>query len=186
MKRTLTPKLLYPIALLPIVLACNLASVVKKAVDKAQQPTQLTSSDGTTQLTLPGGWREEKEMNDSAILQAASRFQEMYIIVIKEHKQDYHEGATLQEFTELSRTSLMTTVKEPQATEPIAAPIGAYSAMEYQLAGSVDKIKVKYICATVETPNHYYQVLTWTLPSRFAKNEATLRQVMQSFKELKD
>jgi len=167
------------------VLGCNLANLVKKKVDESQKPTTLTSSDSKTELTIPGGWRAEKQLNETAVLQAAHRFQEMYIIVIRESKQDFAEDATLEDFAASSRTGMMSSLKQSLATDPVAARIRDYSAMEYQLEGTADKIKVKYICTAVETPNYYYQIITWTLPSRFEKNQATLRQVAQSFKELK-
>lgn len=184
LRRTLTWKLFYLALLLPVSLACNLAGVVKKAVDESQKPTTLTSSDLKTQLTLPGGWREDKQLNDIAVLEAANSFQEMYIVVLRESRQDFGEGATLDDFAAWSREGMMGEVLEPQATDPLAMQVGNYPAMEYRLDGTVDKIKIRYICTTVETPNHYYQIISWTLPSRFEQNQATLRGVTQSFREL--
>ncbi len=170
----------YLLLLIPVALGCSLAGLVKKKVDEAQKPVTLTSSDSKTQLTIPGGWRAEKQLNEIAVLQAAQRSQEMYIIVIRESRQDFAEDATLEDFAASSRTGMMSGLQQPLATDPIASRIGNYSAMEYQLEGTADKIKVKYICTAVETPNYYYQLITWTLPSRFEKNQATLRQVAQS------
>lgn len=170
--------------LLPVVLACTLPGLVKKAVDEAQKPTIIKSTDGRIQLTVPGVWREDKKLNESAVLQAADRFQEMYVIVIDESKQDYVEGNTLEQYTSLSRNSMVAALKEPQVTDPVSMVVSGYPAMEYVLEGSVENVKVKYICTAVETPNHYYQIVTWTLPSRFQKNQAQLREITQSFKEL--
>ena len=171
--------------LLPVVLACSLPGLVKKAVDEAQKPTIIKSSDSRIQLTVPGGWREQKQLNEAAILQAAHPFQEMYVVIIEESKQDYVESATLDEFAALSRNMMIATVKGPEATDPVPIVVSSYPAREYELAGSVENIKVKYICTAVETPKHFYQIVTWTLPSHYQKNQAKLRQVTQSFKELK-
>ena len=173
------------ILLLPVVLACSLPGLVKKAVEESQKPVTIKSSDSRIQMTVPGGWREEKKLNETAILQAGHRFQEMYVVVIEESKKDYVEDATIDYYAGLSRETMIEAVQEPQATDPIPISLGAYRAMEYVLDGSVDKIKVKYIVTAVETPNHFYQVVTWTLPSLFQKNQAKLREVTQSFKELR-
>ena len=171
--------------LLPVVLACSLPGLVKKAVDESRKPTIIKSSDSRIQLTVPGGWSEQKKLNESAVLQAANPFQEMYVVVIEENKRDYVEHATLEEYTSLVRNRMISAVKDPQTTDPVSLVVSGHPAMEYLLDGSVEKIKVKYICTAVETPNHFYQIVTWTLPSLFQKNEARLREVTQSFKELK-
>ncbi|MEK6281399.1 MAG: hypothetical protein AABN95_13685 [Acidobacteriota bacterium] len=174
----------YFLLLLPLSLACTLAGVVKKAAE-SQGPFTLTSSDSKTQLTLPGGWREEKQLNDIAVLQAAHSFEEMYIVVVRANKQDYADDITLKDFVELTRTDVIANLQEPQSTDPVATKVADYPAMEYRLDGIVDKIKIRYIYTVVERSNYYYQIITWTLPSHFDRNQTTLRQVTQSFRELK-
>ncbi len=170
---------------LPVVLACSLPGLVKKAVDESRKPTIIKSADSRIQLTIPGGWSEQKKLNESAVLQAANPFQEMYVVIIEENKRDYVENATLEEYTSLVRNQMISAVKDPQATDPVSSVVSGHPALEYLLDGSVEKIKVKYICTAVETPNHFCQIVTWTLPSLFQKNEGKLREVTQSFKELK-
>jgi hypothetical protein len=109
----------------------------------------------------------------------------MYLIVIGEGKEDFEEGTTVEYFASLSRKGLAEQVTGEQSTEPLPMQVSGHSAMEYQMEGSVDNIRIKYICTVIETPTHFYQVLTWTLPSRFEQNRETLRGVMQSFKEVK-
>jgi hypothetical protein len=180
-----TLKHFYLLALLPVAFSCNLAGAIKKVADKAQEPTTLTSTDGRVQMVVPGGWAVDKTLNDVAVLQAANRFSEMYVIVISESKEDFEENTTLEQYASLSRDGLAENVTDAKSTEPLPLQVSGSSAMEYQIDGSVDKIKVKYICTVVETPTHFYQILTWTLPSRFQHNQVTLRTVTQSFKEVK-
>ncbi len=170
--------------LLMTTLSCNLAGVVKKAADKTREPKPLLSADGKILLTIPGGWKEDKALHESAELEASNRIQEMYVIVLRERKEDFDEDTTLSDYALLTRKGFEQNIAGAQLTGVIPAQIGQQSAMEYQLEGSVDKIKVKYLCTVVETPGHFYQILAWSLRSRFDQNEETLRKVTESFKEL--
>lgn len=135
-------------------------------------------------MIVPGGWSADRTLNDGAVIQASNRFKEMYVIVLKEGKGDFTEDTTLQEYTQLASAGMQGNITEPEATEPVSTTVAGNSAMEYQLTGAVKKVKIKYLCSTVETPNHFYQIITWTLPSRFEQNQETLRGVTQSFREL--
>lgn len=177
-------KLVYLLLLLPVVLSCGLAGPLKKIADNAQNPTTLTSPDQRIQIVVPGGWTVDKTLNDIAVIQASNRLSEMYVIVIVEGKEDFEEGTTLDYFASLSRNGLAEKVTGEQSTEPVPFQVSGHSAMEYQMEGSVDNIKIKYICTVIETPTNFYQIFTWTLPSRFEQNRETLRGVMQSFKEV--
>jgi hypothetical protein len=181
---TQTRKHLYLLALLPVALSCNLAGAIKKVADKAQEPTTLTSTDGRIQMVVPGGWAEDKTLNEVAVLQASNRFSEMYVIVISESRKDFAEDTSLHEYASLSRDGLMENVTDAEAKDPSPLQVSGRSALEYQISGSVDKIKVTYLCTVIETPTHFYQILTWTLPSRFQRNQETLRSVTQNFKEV--
>jgi hypothetical protein len=168
-----------------VALSCNLAGKIKEAADKATQPMTVNSTDGRVQMVVPGTWSRDKKLNDVAILQAANPISEMYVIVISESKEDFDDTITLDGYTSLSHDGLAKNVSEAESKPPISIQVSGHSAREFQLSGTVDKIKVVYLCTVVETPTHFYQILTWSLRSRFKNNEATLRSVTQSFKEVK-
>jgi len=48
--------------------------------------------------------------------------------------------------------------------------------------GAIKNVKLAYHVATVETPEHYHQIITWTLLSRKDKNRPVLQNVIDSFK----
>lgn len=182
---TLLVRKLSPLALLvAVALACNLAREMKREMDKAQPPKTLTSADGTVQLTIPGGWREDRELNKSAAVQASNRVQEMYVAVISEGKQEFQEAMTLETFADLSRTVTTGNAASAEATDPVPTKVGNYPALEYTLRGTVENVEVKYFTTVVETPSSFHQIITWTLASRFDQNLPTLREVAQSFREV--
>lgn len=184
MKAPRPKKHLYLLALLPVALSCNLAGKIKEVADKATQPMVVTSTDGRVQVEVPGTWSRDQKLNDVAILQAANPISEMYVIVISESKEDFADTTTLDDYVSLSHDGLAKNVSEADSKTPVPTQVSGHSAREYQLSGTVDRVKVVYLCTVVETPTHFYQILTWTLPSRFKNNESTMRSVTQSFKEV--
>lgn len=153
-----------------------------KQLQSLASPTTLKSPDGKFQLTVPGGWRENPSLNDKATIKAANAIEEQYVIVISEPKSDFTSEMTLDEFTNLTRDSIISNLVLPQATEPTSNTINGNDARAYEVEGSIKNIKLAYRVATVETPEHYHQVITWTLLSRKAKNQPVLQKVIDSFK----
>lgn len=166
-----------------VLIACNMARGIKDGIDKVSQPTVLTSKDGRFQLTVPGGWREDKSLNDEATIGGSNAIAEMYAAVISESKGDYAKDLDLREYTRLISEQMSKSVKESTATAPSATTINGHPALQYELRGTVERVGIAYLMTIVETPNDYHQVVTWTLPSRFDKNKETLQQVTASFKE---
>lgn len=170
--------------LLFAVLGCSLVGKIKEGIEKGQTPQVLTSTDGKFQLTVPGNWKTETILNEQAPLQAASRFSELYAIVIPESKEDFAENADIDFITGIVRGNLQKTASDAVLTEPVAVNINGYNARQFEASATVQNIKAKYIYAVIETPGSYYQVMTWTLASRYDKGKDTLINVINSFKEL--
>jgi hypothetical protein len=174
----------FPLALLLFVtLACGLIPNLKKELDKASKPVRLTSADGRYEITVPGGWREDRELNAQADLTASNRLQELYVVILNENKQDFADDSTLQNFTWTKRESGMSYVSSQVTTDPMPIIINGYPAMQFEVHGVVDHMKIGYIVTTIETSGSYHYVISWTLESAFAANKAALQQVIQSFKE---
>jgi hypothetical protein len=60
--------------------------------------------------------------------------------------------------------------------------INGNPALQYEIHASVDEIQVTYLHTTLETAEHFHQILAWTLQSRFASNSSELQQVVLSIK----
>jgi hypothetical protein len=184
MQLRLSPlKKLVPLLLgILIFTSCNVFQRIRNEVSSGGKPKQFTSKDGTYQLTIPGNWREDPELHDTATLEASNRFQEMYVIVIKETKGEFGVDLNLEEYTNIIRNGLIENVHSPVASDPQLIMINGRTAREFELKGYADNINVAYLIATVETDNAFHQIITWTLNSYFDKNKDILRRVVQSFK----
>ena len=61
--------------------------------------------------------------------------------------------------------------------------IGGNRAVRYRLTGTMDGLNIVYWHVTLETEDHYHQMLLWSLKSKFSKNKADFDSVIQSFEE---
>lgn len=144
---------------------------------------KLVSKDNRFEITVPGGWKEEKTLNDSADLQASHRGSEMYVVVLSEPKVDL-DNMTLDGHSKLTRQSLVDGVKNPEISPGFAMKIGDMAAIQYEIRGSLDNVKIVYLHTTAESPNYFHQILAWTVPSRFEQNKETLQKVIGNFREV--
>lgn len=170
-------------ALLFVVLGCSAIREIQEGVGKAQSPQVLTATDGSCQLTVPSTWRTETVLNELATLQASNRLGEQYVVVIRENKEDFGKSANLTVITDAIRDNLRLAVTNPVFSDSIPATVGGFPARQFEASGEVSGLKAKYLYAVVDTPQNYYQIITWTLTSRFEENRPKLMEVINSFKE---
>ncbi|MEW6208995.1 MAG: hypothetical protein AB1631_11555 [Acidobacteriota bacterium] len=155
----------------------------KMSEDASGKPKVLRSKDGGSQITIPASWKEETTLNNEAVIQAADVLNEMYVVVLADNKEDF-DNMTVEKYSELTRGAMMQGISSPQIGTPSRTTINSYPAMQCEIRGTVENVKIAYLHAVAETPKHFYQILTWTLPSRFEKNRPQLEEVMRSFKEI--
>jgi hypothetical protein len=151
-------------------------------MEKLGQPKVLTSPDGKFELTIPAGWREDSALHEKADIKASNRLQEMYVIVLSENKEDFADDMTLERFNTITSGSMIKNLRSAEATPPIPTTINTYPAMQYMIHGEVENIKCSYLITDVETPEHYHQIITWTLRSRIDQNQTTLQKVTNTFR----
>jgi hypothetical protein len=174
---TLLNKLLPVILLFVAVLAC-------KSIQSPDNPTVLTSPDGKFQLTVPDGWSKTTDLHDKAEIQAVNKSKSMYVIVLIESKEDLAKDMTLDDFTAITKKSLMSKYGSPEASTPESVLINGNDAKQYELKGTKDAASVDLIVSTVKTPSYFTQILAWTLPSKMSDNRDTLKKVTESFREV--
>lgn len=164
--------------------SCKLPGALKRmSEDAGGKPKILTSKDGGSQITIPARWKEETRLNEEAALQASDVLNEMYVVVLKNSKEDF-ENISVEKYSELTRATFMERLSSPQMGTPSSLVINGYPALQCEVRGTVENVKIAYLHVVAETPEHFYQIVTWTLPSRFDKNRAQLEEVTRSFKEI--
>lgn len=178
---------LYKLLALPMLLfaafGCTAVNQIKKEIDKTQQPQTIVSNDGKSQITVPGMWKKETELNDLATLQASNAFNELYVVSIPQSKADFTEEITLETITNFARDEVKSWVNDAQMSEAVPVSINGYAGRQFEVGGAVQGVKAKYIYTVLDAPENYYQILAWTLASRYEGNKEKLLEVVNSFKE---
>jgi hypothetical protein len=157
---------------------------IVKVLFSAKEPVTITSDDGKVQATIPGNWEKKSGLHEDGLLQAANLREENYLVVIQDNKADLEDGMTVEEHSDLTRSTIMANVKNCQQTAgPIMLTINGRPAVQYELRGVVSGIKVVYLHTTADGDDKFYQILAWTMPSNYQKNKPILESVVNSFKE---
>lgn len=155
---------------------------LQKATQKVMEPSVLKSEDGKFQITVPGTWRKNFPASTDAEIAAGNPLDETYVLVLIESKVDFTEETTLDTYTDIVRKAMIEKLTEPKSSAPVSVAINGHAARQYQIQGATDNVKIAYIVTTVETPEHYNQIVAWTLISRLEQNRGTLQTVTESFR----
>lgn len=134
-----------------------------------------------SQIGLPQGWQATNALHDTAEIQILHPDKQLYAIALGDPKTTQDRPtladqavAYLQQLLEgpnALATVMMTDVDQ----------VSGYPAVQYQIQGQFQGVPITYLHTTISGPSAYYQVLTWTLTSRFDTYEDELQQVIQSF-----
>ena len=145
----------------------------------------VTADNGLSQIEIPDNWSERTDLNDEADIQVAYLRKEMYIIVMSEDKQDFEDSFTAESYSELTRefiTDGLTSLEISDTAEELE--IDGHSALQYEIRGTMDGIKIAYLHITVDGDQAFHQIIAWTLPSKWDTNRPILESVINSFQEL--
>lgn len=165
--------------------ACR-GGVNAASVSSGDRATQLTkrvfNDDGRLSLNVPAHWHERKGLSDDAVLGVADLIGEGYVIVLEEAREDFEEDFTLTDYSRIVLSNMKESIKDPQTPGKIRRfKINGLPAEQVVLIGSVDHLMITYVVTTVETDKGFYQVLSWTLSSRFKTKHKLLRDITKSF-----
>ncbi len=166
-------------------------SAVETPLSPTPTPTQsivgtaVVSPDGDMQITVPEGWKEDRQLNDQAQLQAANLDKELYLIVLSEAKADLPTDMNLVRHSEITRSIVVENLSNAEVTGPTSVTrVGEYPAVQYEIRGTLKDINVLYVHTTVETGDRFNQILAWTLPDNYDSSKEELQRTISSFREL--
>ena len=158
-------------ALLSGLVACDFLSNEPKRVDFLNE---------SFSVLMPASWSLKSGLNDQADLQMGNLFKEAYTIIISENKMDF-DDISMEEHSNLTRSMLQRGLKGYQESSPELLNMGDIQGLRYQLTGNMDGINLVYWHVTLETENHYHQMILWSLKSKFSDNVPDFDSVIHSF-----
>ena len=174
MKRA-TIYLLLGLAILGLV-ACDLLS-------KRQE--RVAFLDNSFAVTKPASWSIKKDLNDVADLQMGNFIKEAYAIIISESKMDF-EDLSLEGHSDITRSLIREGLRNYKESDPEYLENNDFPTLRYRLTGTAEGINIVYWHVTIETEEHFHQMLLWSLKSKFSKNKTDFNAVIQSFEVINE
>jgi len=150
------------------------------ACDLMSSPERITFLDNQFAVTKPASWSLRDDLNDEADLQMANLFKEAYMVVLSESKEDF-DDITLEEHGDLTKSLMKDGLENYQESKPEYIGGNKYKTMRHIISGQTEGLDIIYWHVTIETKEHFHQMLFWSLASTFEKNADTYTSVIQSF-----
>ena len=144
------------------------------------------SKDGRVQIHLPDGWNEAELPGSIGKIQAkAGPDKNAYVSVISEPKEDVHHHS-IQEYAQsiLKIEAGKSKLADRTVSDPKDMKVGDYSAVQYEVRGTMGNVSLVYVKTFVETPTRWNQVLCWTTPSHLNDVRGDFQSIWESFKEV--
>ena len=111
-----------------------------------------------------------------------SPFQEHYLIALTESKAG--RALDLDGFSRATVGLLRGSLNGERVLPPVRLQIGGRPAVQREIHGVADGVRVLYWHTSIDGPNNYYQVITWTLASKAEQDRPKLRQIVTTFREV--
>ena len=146
----------------------------------AVEQKQIVSDDSRLKITTSGFWVQRTDLNKRASLQASRKDKELYVIVLSDPKSNVPE-ATLEQRHQTTRDHMLKEMTNATATGPVSVTIDGHPALQDEITGTEKGIVLTFLHSTVDGGDTYYQILAWTLKSRWAANKSELGEITNSF-----
>lgn len=146
----------------------------------------ITSKSGTMSVTQPAFWFEIDSLNDDADIKIGNPLLEAYFIIIREPKTDLPEGYTLEEYSQTTREYIKTgSSNYTELIDSSFTRINKLEAIKYSIDATVENVDIRYWHVSLKSEKGFYQLIAWSLPTKFESNQENFTLVIDSFRELK-
>jgi len=142
------------------------------------------SAGSIARVTTPASW-SPLALSEAADLGLGNATGELYFMVLTEARSELG-GMSLQEHSDLTRGSLVSGLEAAREVGPEALEVGGRPALHYEIRGAMGDLELVYLHTTVDGPEHFHQLLAWTLASAIDSARADFRAVTASFEELRE
>ncbi len=152
--------------------------------DENTEVTTMASDDKKMEITIPAYMSYQLELSPDADIQASRTQQEEYMMVLREGKDVFADNFTLTDYYEAVNDFMSNTLTNTTQTEPKQIQVNGQPAVQFELSGEIDKIKISYLITLVETDGNFTQLLFWTLQSRMDEKRDMFINASSTFKEI--
>jgi len=152
------------------------------ATEQTKDKTKVVvAHDNLTEVTVPKNWAV-LDLHEEATLEVGNEFSEAYLICLPDFKFEL-EGFDLKQFANLLINSH--TKSNPDSTVEFIEErsVNGLPALHYKVKSRVDSLEIIYRFSFIEGEDKFYQILAWSLASRYSGNSDKLESAIESFKE---
>ena len=153
----------------------NWLSSQNQTLEKIVKPGDIQ-----VQVTIPPDWTELSELNDDAVLEVGTVWNDLFLIVIPENKSD-NIDIDLGDYSQIVIEGLVSELESVEKFQPLELLIHNNRAIQCEIRATVKGSHITYLHTSVEDSQNYYQLIAWTASSQFDNKKSVLQEVIQSF-----
>jgi hypothetical protein len=136
---------------------------------------------GLSRLELPEGWRQARDLNETAGIEAIHALYGRHVIVISDAIEDFVPEMTVYEHSVNTRAELTNNIRLISCSGPERRIIGGCESVQYEIEGFFQQTRIKYLHTTVAGRRAFHQVLAWATRSRY--DRAAFDDLLNGFSE---
>jgi hypothetical protein len=141
----------------------------------------LISNDERFRMQVPSSWVQTDRLAEGAELQAEHESEELYVVVQLLPAADFDPSVDLERFARLAREGILDSVENGRLNNgPVNLVIGGRPAIQVELEGSVDGVRIAYVYTVMRVRAGFVEVIAWTLPSMIEETRPLLRSITGS------
>jgi hypothetical protein len=163
--------------------AINKTAYIGLSKSEISKDKVVKTSDGYAQLSFPKDWKAATSPNPETKLYHSDG--KSVVTVIRENKSMFSEDMTTDDYCSIITESMIGRLENPVTTESKSVKINNYPALQFEIQGEVQKIKIKYLVSIVETNDSYYQLIAFTSQGEYNKQKSSYGKIFNTFKEIK-
>lgn len=138
----------------------------------------VSSRDSVVTLAIPDAF-QHMQLNPVAELQFADTSRAAFFLVIVESKEDLF-GWNLTRHSTITLSQVVGATDFPEVSERESRPIGGLPSVQHEIRGAVQGAQIVYLNTTVEGPDHFVQLLGWSVRSQWPSYEPELLDIVES------
>lgn len=154
---------------------------------KEKKPQLVADPISGAHLTVPRDFRVgailpgNDSVNSRMKLQASNVFKDIGVGVTIEEKADIADKLTLDEYVEIVSKGRAAAVKNATRSERVERTVNGKRAVQETVRGAAGIGNIVYLILYVENDERFFQVTSWTQPSRLTANRPIMQGMLDSF-----
>lgn len=160
--------------------SCALNDIISE-IENTDETQTVYSAKSALAMDFPKSWKQQNDLNEEASVQMGYPVKEQYMIVLEESTDDFVDDFTLDDYISIVFSNMQVSVEVSENTEITDITINDnLNAKQFEIAGAVEKIKIKYLITCVEYNGVFYQITAWSLQSKYDAAKPVFDEILNS------